>query len=82
MASFLASGRRDFSLPNSSYAVRGDFASVQAAPVNPSLLSLFDRQLNSFTTARRELASNGHRTQTTARRELASSVHFFFLNSM
>ena len=33
--------------------------------------------VNSFTTARRELASNGHPTQTTARRELASSVHFF-----
>ena len=38
----------------------------------------YNRSLNSFTTARRELASNGHPTQTTARRELASSVHFFF----
>ena len=37
--------------------------------------------VNTFTTARRELESNGHPTQTTARRELASSVHFFFLNS-
>ena len=48
MASFLATGRGDFSfLPprNSSYAVRGDFASGHAAPVNLSLLSLFDRQL-------------------------------------
>ena len=48
MASFLASGRGDFSfLPprNSSYVVRGDFASGHAAPVNPSLLSLFERQL-------------------------------------
>ena len=39
------------------------------------------QSFNTFTTARRELASNGHPTQTTARRELASSVHFFFLNS-
>ena len=48
LASFLSSGRADFSfLPprNSSYAVRGEFASGQAAPVNPSLLSLFEKQL-------------------------------------
>ena len=48
LASFLASGRSDFSfLPprNSSYVVRGEFALGQAAPVNPSLLSLFERQL-------------------------------------
>ena len=40
LAAFLFSGRSDFSfLPphNSSYAVRGDFASGQAIPVNPSL---------------------------------------------
>ena len=37
--------------------------------------------INTFTTARRELASNGHPTQTTARRELASSVHFLKKNS-
>ena len=39
MASFLATGRGDFSfLPpqNSSYVVRGDFASGHTAPVNPS----------------------------------------------
>ena len=48
LASFLSSGRSDFSfLPprNSSYAVRGEFASGQAAPVNPLLLSLFEKQL-------------------------------------
>ena len=48
LASFLSSGRADFSfLPprNSSYAVRGEFASGQAALVNPSLLSLFEKQL-------------------------------------
>ena len=48
MASFLSSGCADFSfLPprNSSYAIRGEFASGQAAPVNPSLLSLFEKQL-------------------------------------
>ena len=48
LASFLTSGRSDFSiLPprNSSYAVRGEFASWQAAPVNPSFLSLFEKQL-------------------------------------
>ena len=45
---FLSSGRSDFSfLPprNSSYAVKGDFASGQAVPMNPSLLSLFEKQL-------------------------------------
>ena len=48
LASFLSSGRSDFSfLPpwNSSYAVKGDFASGQAVTVNPSLLSLYERQL-------------------------------------
>ena len=48
MASFLATGRGDFSfLPprSASYVVRGDFAAGHAAPVNPSLLSLFERQL-------------------------------------
>ena len=48
LSSFLSSGRADFSfLPprNSSYAVRSEFASGQAAPVNPSLLSLFEKQL-------------------------------------
>ena len=43
LASFLFSGRSDFSfLPprNSSYAVKGDFVSGQAVPVNPSLLCL------------------------------------------
>ena len=48
LAAFLSSGRSDFSfLPprNSSYAVRGDFASGQTVPVNPSLLSLFEKQL-------------------------------------
>ena len=50
MASFLATGRGDFSfLPpwNSSYGVHGhgEFESGQAVPVNPSLLSLFERQL-------------------------------------
>ena len=50
MASFLATGRGDFSfLPsrNASYAVHGEFAAGHAAPVNPSLLSLFERQLMS-----------------------------------
>ena len=44
----MSSGRADFSfLPprNSSYAVRGEFASGQAVPVNPSFLSLFQKQL-------------------------------------
>ena len=48
LASLLSSGRSDFSfLPprNSTYAVKGDFASGQAVPVNPSLLALYDRQL-------------------------------------
>ena len=48
LASFLSSGRADFSfLPrcNSSYAVRVVFALGQAAPVNPSLFSLFEKQL-------------------------------------
>ena len=48
LASFLSSGRADFSfLParNSSYAVWGEFASGQAAPINTSLLSLFEKQL-------------------------------------
>ena len=48
LAAFLSSGRSDFSfLPprNSSYAVRCDFASGQAVLVNPSLLSLFEKQL-------------------------------------
>ena len=48
LAAFLSSGRSDFSfLPprNSSYAVRGDFASGQVVPVNPSLLLLFEKQL-------------------------------------
>ena len=48
LASFLSSGCADFSfLPprNSSYAVRGEFASGQAAPVNPLLLFLFEKQL-------------------------------------
>ena len=48
LASCLPSGQADFSfLPprNSSYAVQGEFASSQAAPVNPSLLSLFEKQL-------------------------------------
>ena len=48
LAAFLSSGHSDFSfLPphNSSYAVRGDFTSGQAVPVNPSLLSLFEMQL-------------------------------------
>ena len=37
-----------FSLLVTSYAVRGEFASGQAAPVNPSLLSLFEKQLKPF----------------------------------
>ena len=48
LASFLSSGRSDFSFltpQNSSYAVKGDFASGQAVPVNPSLLSLYEKQL-------------------------------------
>ena len=51
MASFLASGHSDFSfLPprNSSYVVCGDFALGHTAPVNPSLLSLFECQLKPF----------------------------------
>ena len=47
-AAFLSSGRSDFLfLPprNSSYAVKGDFISGQAVPVNPLLLSLFEKQL-------------------------------------
>ena len=47
-AAFLSSGRSDFSfLPphNASYAVRGGFASGQAVPVNPSMLSHFEKQL-------------------------------------
>ena len=47
LASFLSSGRSDFSfLPprNSSYTVKGEFASGQEMPVNPSL-SLYERQL-------------------------------------
>ena len=55
-----------------------DASSVESARSAARDMSLF----NSFTTARRELASNGHRTQTTARRELASSVHFLKKNSM
>ena len=53
LASFIASGRVDFlflSLRSSTYAVHGDFAlggggGGGAAPVNPSLLSLFERRL-------------------------------------
>ena len=48
LASFLSYGRSDFSfLPprNSLYAVKGEFASGEAVPVNPSLLALYDRQL-------------------------------------
>ena len=48
LASFVASGRGDFLfLPSrsSTYAVHGDFALGSAAPVNPSLLSLFERCL-------------------------------------
>ena len=48
LASFVASGRGDFLfLPSrsSSYAVHGDFALGGAAPINPSLLSLFERRL-------------------------------------
>ena len=48
MAAFLASGRSDFSfLPprNSSYVVYSEFALGHAAPVNPSLLSLFECSL-------------------------------------
>ena len=48
LASFLSSSRSDFSfLPprNSAYTVKGEFASGQAVPVNPSLLALYDRQL-------------------------------------
>ena len=44
----LAPGRADASvLPQrvSQYAVRGEFASGAAVPVNPSLLSLFERSL-------------------------------------
>ena len=48
LASFLASGHPDYSfLPSrlSQDAVRGDFAQGLAAPVNPSLLALFERPL-------------------------------------
>ena len=48
LASLLASGRPDSSLlPQrmSQYAVHGDFASSAAVPVNPSLLSMFERSL-------------------------------------
>ena len=48
LASLLASGRPDSSLlPQrlSQYAVHGDFASSAAVPVNPSLLSMFERPL-------------------------------------
>ena len=48
LASFLSSGRSDFSfLPpqNFAYAVKGDFVSGQAVPVNPSLLALCDWQV-------------------------------------
>ena len=47
MASFLATGRGDFSLPprNSSYVVHGDFASCHATLINLFLLSLFECQL-------------------------------------
>ena len=48
LASLLASGRPDTSLlPQrmSQYAVDGDFASSSAVPVNPSLLSMFERSL-------------------------------------
>ena len=48
MASFLVTGHGDFSfLPprDSSYAVLGDLASGHVAPVNLSLLSLFEHQL-------------------------------------
>ena len=48
LASFVASGRGDYLfLPtrSSTYAVHGDFTLSGAAPVNPSLLSLFERRL-------------------------------------
>ena len=48
LASLLASGRPDSSLlPQrmSQSAVHGDFASSAAVPVNPSLLSMFERSL-------------------------------------
>ena len=48
LASLLASSRPDSSLlPQrmSRYAVHGDFASSSAVPVNPSLLSMFERSL-------------------------------------
>ena len=48
LASFVASGRGDYLfLPSwsSTYAVHGDFAFGGAAPVNPSLLPLFERRL-------------------------------------
>ena len=47
LALFLSLGRADISFlhpRNSSYAVRGEFTSGQAAPVNSSLLSLFEKQ--------------------------------------
>ena len=48
LASFVASGRGDYLfLPSrsSTYTVNGDFAFGVAAPVNPSLLPLFERRL-------------------------------------
>ena len=48
LASFVASGCGDYLfLPtrSSTYAVHGDFVLGGAAPVNPSLLSLFERHL-------------------------------------
>ena len=48
LASFVASGRGDYLfLPSrsSTYAVHGDFVFSGVAPVNPSLLSLFERRL-------------------------------------
>ena len=48
LASFVTSGRGDYLfLPSrfSAYAVHRDFALGDAAPVNPSLLSLFERRL-------------------------------------
>ena len=50
LASLSASGRPDSSLllqRMSQYAVHGDFASSSAVPVNPSLLSMFERSLRS-----------------------------------
>ena len=48
MAASLAAGRCDYSfipLRSPSYAVHGDFAQGRAVPLNPSLLSLFERPL-------------------------------------